>query len=281
MRQLSIAWISAQRRVRASLAISGPDRAYSVARAGRGRTEISSASATAERLRRDRAPTSEAQAAFSIHMTMRSFRTPLRLRSATHRRCLAGKPSSTFALSGTRLSTESAPQSDAGPGKSLATRRIGTRRHCLDRETDPISLHVSFGFISRREQRIRQTPLSARDPETNRPDGFRLERGFRTRRQSELATSGARDRVEARGMNSHSVLCLFQWCPCVRTRERAEAPDRRPKTKRTREFPLFQWVDFSWRAILRLMQGAPDADQKRGEEPIPGLGRTRPSPSAA
>jgi hypothetical protein len=45
----------------------------------------------------------------------------------------------------------------------------------------------------------------------------------------------------------------------------AEAPDWRLKTKRTREFPLFQWVDFSWRAIPRLMQGAPDADQKRGE----------------
>jgi hypothetical protein len=71
-----------QRRARASLAISGPGRAYSVARAGRGRTDNSSASATAGRPRRDRAPTSEAQAALSIHLklTMRSFRTPFRVR---------------------------------------------------------------------------------------------------------------------------------------------------------------------------------------------------------
>jgi hypothetical protein len=128
MRQLSIGWISAQRRVRASLAISGPDRAYSIARAGRGRTEISSASATAARPRRDRAPTSEAQAALSIHMTMRSFRTRLRLRSATHRRCLAGKPSSTFALSGTRLyGARTALR--CGSGKKFRNPTTRTRRH--------------------------------------------------------------------------------------------------------------------------------------------------------
>ena len=120
MRQSAITWTSAQRRARASLAISGPGRAYSVARAGTGRTERSSASATAERRRRDRAPRSEVQAALSIHMklTMRSFRAPFRVRLSHHPRCSGRKPSSTWALSGTR-STEHAPRSDAGPGKKF------------------------------------------------------------------------------------------------------------------------------------------------------------------
>ena len=64
---------------RASLAISGRGRAYSVARAGTGRTERLSARATAERPHRDRPPTAGSQAAPSRHMklTMCSFRDSL------------------------------------------------------------------------------------------------------------------------------------------------------------------------------------------------------------
>jgi hypothetical protein len=126
---------SAQRRARASLAISGPGRAYSVARAGRGRTERSSASATAERPGRDRPPTPEAQAALSIHMklTMRSFRTPFGVRLSHPSQVLGQEAEQHIGPFPAPDSTKHAPRSDAGPGKSFPTRQLGTRRHCLDR----------------------------------------------------------------------------------------------------------------------------------------------------
>jgi hypothetical protein len=67
---------SAQPRARASRAISGPGRAYSVARAGRDQTAKSSAGATAERRPRVHARASGTPAALWIRMnnlTMRSF----------------------------------------------------------------------------------------------------------------------------------------------------------------------------------------------------------------
>jgi hypothetical protein len=128
MQQLSIAYTSAQCRARASLAISGPGRAYSVARAGRGRTERSSASATAEWPRRDRAPTSEAPAALAIRMklTMCPFPTPFRVRLGHPSQALGQEPSSTLALSGIRLYGACGALRCGFGRKSL---RISTTRH--------------------------------------------------------------------------------------------------------------------------------------------------------
>ena len=111
---------SAQRRTRASLAISGPGRACSVARAGTGRTERSSASATAERRPRDRAPRSEAQAALSIHtnLTMRSFSSSLPC-DAQPPSQLLGQKAEQHTLPAPD-STENAPRSDARPGEKVS-----------------------------------------------------------------------------------------------------------------------------------------------------------------
>jgi hypothetical protein len=73
---------SVRRRRRSFLAISGRRRAYSAARAGTGRTDRSSASASGERPRWGLAPTWASQATLSRHcLKMRSFRASLRCAS--------------------------------------------------------------------------------------------------------------------------------------------------------------------------------------------------------
>jgi hypothetical protein len=118
----SLSLTPAQRRALASPATSVPGRACSVARAGSGRTETCSASATGERPNQDRALTFEAGRHSSAHMklTMHSFRTRSVCRSAAITGALAKEAEQHLGVSGIRFYGACAAYRCGSGGKSFS-----------------------------------------------------------------------------------------------------------------------------------------------------------------
>jgi hypothetical protein len=101
---------TARRGPRASLAISDRGRAYSAARAGTGRTEKASASATSERPRPSRAPVANnTHETFESKSVLISNLTSV-WGSVSDHRCLAKKPSSALMQVPTAYRQRSGPR---------------------------------------------------------------------------------------------------------------------------------------------------------------------------